>query len=143
MNINNVLLSYEKNTYGDLFYRDLMDNFEKDEFISRYFDPSIIVKYYNETGTKYSLGIKLTPGNKTPHCLLYKESYERDQTIDNDTDTYSEILSFINDGTNHYKASFGHDDMVMASIQLEFVKNTLQYKLLNFYISSVTLYTNY
>lgn len=130
MNINNVLLSYEKNTYGDLFYRDLMDNFEKDEFISRYFDPSIIVKYYNETGTKYSLGIKLTPGNKTPHCLLYKESYERDQTIDNDTDTYSEILSFINDGTNHYKASFGHDDMVMASIQLEFVKNTLQYKLL-------------
>lgn len=130
MNINNVLLSYEKNTYGDLFYRDLMDNFEKDEFISRYFDPSIIVKYYNETGTKYSLGIKLTPGNKTPHCLLYKESYERDQTIDNDTDTYSEILSFINDGTNHYKASFGHDDMVMASVQLEFVKNTLQYKLL-------------
>jgi hypothetical protein len=130
MNINNVLLSYEKNTYGDLFYRDLMDNFEKDEFISRYFDPSIIVKYYNEAGTKYSLGIKLTPGNKTPHCLLYKESYERDQTIDNDTDTYSEILSFINDGTNHYKASFGHDDMVMASVQLEFVKNTLQYKLL-------------
>lgn len=130
MNINNILLSYEKNTYGDLFYRDLMDNFEKDEFISRYFDPSIIVKYYNETGTKYSLGIKLTPGNKTPHCLLYKESYERDQTIDNDTDTYGEILSFINDGTNHYKASFGHDDMVMASIQLEFVKNTLQYKLL-------------
>lgn len=130
MNINNVLLSYEKNTYGDLFYRDLMDNFEKDEFISRYFDPSIIVKYYNETGTKYSLGIKLTPGNKTPHCLLYKESYERDQTIDNDIDTYGEILSFINDGTNHYKASFGHDDMVMASVQLEFVKNTLQYKLL-------------
>lgn len=130
MNINNILLSYEKNTYGDLFYKDLMYNFEKDEFISKYFDSSIIVKYYNESGTKYSLGIKLTSGNKTPHCLLYKESYERDQTIDNDTDTYGELLSFINDGTNHYKASFGHDDMVMASIQLEFVKSTLQYKLL-------------
>ena len=42
----------------------------------------------------------------------------------------SELLSFTNDGTGHYKASFGHDDLVMSAIQLEFVKNTLQYKIM-------------
>ena len=42
----------------------------------------------------------------------------------------SELGNFVDDGTNHYKASYGHDDLVMAAIQTEFVRNTLQYKIL-------------
>ena len=130
MNINNVLLSYEYNTYGELFLRDMIDNSEKDGFISSVFDQSIIVKYYNETGSRFNYGVKLTNGNKTNHCLLFKESFERGDIVNNSTKFLLELLSFTNDGTNHYKASFGHDDMVMTAVQLEFVKSTLQYKIM-------------
>ena len=41
-----------------------------------------------------------------------------------------ELEKFTNTGNNTFKASFGHDDMVMSQVQLEFVKETLQYKLL-------------
>lgn len=130
INQEHLLLSYEKNTYGELFYRDLMDNQEKDPFIAQRFDASILVKYYNETGSKYVYGIKLTPGNKTSHCLLFKNSYERSKYIFQDTTFMAELSNFVDDGSNHYKASFGHDDIVMAAIQTEFVRNTLQYKIL-------------
>ena len=130
MNQEKTLLSYEKNTYGELFYRDLMDNVEKDQLISKKFDPSIIVKYYNESGSKYTFGIKLTPGNKSQHCLLYKEAYERDKIFNESAQYMNELSNFSDDGTGHYKASFGHDDMVMASVQLEFVKQTIQFKIL-------------
>lgn len=130
MNMDKILLSYEYNTYGELFYRDLMDNIEKGGIIQQKFDTSILVRYYNETGTRFTHGIKLTSNNKTSHCLLFKESFERDKIINICPKFMSELSSFINDGTGHYKASFGHDDMVMASVQLEFVKSTLQYKIM-------------
>jgi hypothetical protein len=136
MNSDRALLSYEKNTYGELFYRDLMDNMEKDQFISNVFDPSVLVKYYNDTGSRFVYGIKLTSNNKTTHCLLFKESYERDKIVNNDTRFYNELLTFIDDGAGHYKASVGHDDLVMSTVQLEFVKSTLQYKLLRGEFSS-------
>lgn len=126
---NKTLLSYEKNTYGDLFYHSLIDNSEKvKEFML--FDQSIIAKYYNETGTKFTYGIKLTSGNKTNHCKLFKEAYERDKIINNSYHLSVELGNFNDDGTGHYKAVYGHDDMVMTAVQLEFVKETLQYKLL-------------
>ena len=130
MNQERLLLSYEKNTYGELFYRDLMDNMEKVPLISNKFDTSILVKYYNETGSRYVIGIKLTSGNKTSHCLLFKNSYEGSKYTCQDTMFMTELGNFVDDGTKHFKASFGHDDMVMAAIQTEFVKSTLQYKIM-------------
>jgi hypothetical protein len=41
-----------------------------------------------------------------------------------------ELNNFSDDGNGHYSAAFGHDDMVMAEVQLTFVRETLQYKLL-------------
>lgn len=123
---NKILLSYEKNVYGDLFYRELMDNMENNPALSR-FDPSILVKYYNESGSRYVHGIKITPGNKTNYCKLFKESYERDLIINDSRHLSVELGNFNDDGTGHFKAVFGHDDLVMASVQLEFVKSTGQY----------------
>jgi hypothetical protein len=130
MDFNKTLLSYERNTYGDLFKRDLLENAEKNKEISNIFDESILVRYYNDSGTKYDHGIKLTRGNKTTHCLLFKESFERGFIENQDEKFVNELASFTDDGTGHYKASYGHDDMVMAAVQLEFVKNTLQYKIM-------------
>lgn len=129
-NQDRVLLSWEKNTYGDIFYNEMLKNIDNDEYNLANFDQSLFVRYYNETETKYVHGIKLTPGNKTPHCILFKESYESKNIIDDSSQFMNELSNFTNDGSNHFKASFGHDDMVMAAVQLEFVKKTSQYKIL-------------
>jgi hypothetical protein len=128
-NQNNVLISYEKNVYGDLFYRELIDNTEKNPRLST-FDYSIIVRYYNESGSKYVHGIKITAGNKTNYCKLFKESYEKDLIVNNSRHLSVELGNFNDDGTGHFKAIFGHDDLVMASVQVEFVKGTLQYTMM-------------
>ena len=128
-NQDNVLLSFEKNTYGDLFYKEIIENTEKLTHLNL-FDYSLIVKYYNETNTRYTNGIKITSGNKTQHCRLFKESYERGSIINMSRHLNVELSNFNDDGTGHYKAIFGHDDLVMSAVQLEFVKSTLQYVML-------------
>lgn len=131
MNQNKTLLSHERNTYGDLFYRDILDYTEKHPIISTLFELTILVKYYTDNSNKnYKYGVKITSGNKTDHCLLYKESYETDKYINNSAQYMVELSNFSNDGTDHYKASFGNDDMVMAAIQTEFVKDTIQYRMM-------------
>ena len=130
MNSNQYLVSLEWNTYGELFLSYLYDNMDNNQEIMQGFDPSNIVKYYNESGSRYLNGIKITSGNKTTACLMFKEDYEKG-VIKNDSDVFMfELEKFCNDGTNHFKASYGHDDMVMSQIQLNFVKKTLQYKIL-------------
>lgn len=128
-NQNKTLLSYEKNTYGDLFHRQLIHNNENISYLAN-FDQSIIVKYYTESQRSFTYGIKLTSGNKSNHCKLFKESYERNKHINDSYHLSVELGNFNDDGTGHYKAIYGHDDMVMSAMQMEFVKETLQYKLL-------------
>lgn len=130
LDLNKYLVSLEWNTYGELFLSYLYDNMDNHQDIMRGFDPSNIVKYYNESGSRYLNGIKITSGNKTTACLMFKEDYEK-SIAKNDSDTFMlELEKFCNDGTNHFKASYGHDDMVMSQVQLNFVKKTLQYKIL-------------
>ena len=134
-----VLLSYERNTYGDLFYKQMIENAEKDPLVSD-FDESIIVKYFNETGTKFNYGIKVTSGNKTVHCKLFKEDFERGLITNDSIQTSIELGNFNDDGTGHYKAVFGHDDLVMTMVQMTFVKNTLQYQMMkNDFDSQITI----
>lgn len=124
-----VLLSFERNTYGELFVNQLLDNYMKNTPGCTNFDPSCIVKYWNDSGTKFVYGIKITSGNKSTHCMLYKEEYEKDTLINDSAEYMVELNNFSDTGTGHYKAAFGHDDMVMAEVQLTFVRETLQYKL--------------
>ena len=118
------VVSIERNTYGDIFLKDLFDL----ENVITEWSRDFLVKYYNETFTKFSYAVKVTPGNKTTMCLLFKEDFERGKIINKSTTFANEIINFCDNGTGHYKASFGHDDMVMTGVQLEFVKQTLQYK---------------
>lgn len=124
-----VLLSFERNTYGELFVNQLIDNYMKNMPGCTNFDPSCIVKYWNDSGTKFVYGIKITSGNKSTHCMLYKEEYEKDTLINDAAEYMIELNNFSDDGNGRYKAAFGHDDMVMAEVQLTFVRETLQYKL--------------
>jgi hypothetical protein len=121
------LISFERNTYGEIFLRDVND------LASKYFpqwEPSLFVKYYTENGSKFHYGVKVTSGNKTTNCVIFKESFERGKTINEAEQFIFELQNFSDDGSGHYKASFGHDDMVMTAVQLEFVRKELQYRLL-------------
>lgn len=124
-NTNQILLSWEKNTYGDYFYKsiltltDLGSKFEN-------FDTSCFVKY----GSTY--GIRLTSGNKTVGCLDFKTQFEKKYIINTSDIFCIELEKFSSqDGGKTYKASFGHDDMVLATIQLSFLFKTPQYQYLN------------
>ena len=128
-NQDRVLLSFERNVYGELFVNQLLDNYMKNAPGCTNFDPSCIVKYWNDSGTKFVYGIKITSGNKSTHCMLYKEEYEKDTLINDSAEYMVELNNFSDDGNGRYKAAFGHDDMVMAEVQLTFVRETLQYKL--------------
>lgn len=121
------LVSIERNTYGDIFLMDLKNIQEKK--IPEW-NQGTLVKYYNESGTKWTNAIRITSGNKTPMCLLFKEDFERGRIINPSTTFAAELTNFCDDGSGHYEAAFGHDDMVMATVQLQFVKNTLQFKYL-------------
>lgn len=124
------LLSFERNIYGEMFVKQMIENTEKNVPGCKYFDESIFVKYYNDSGTKYNYGIKITSGNKTTHCMLYKEDYEKDILINDAVEYMIELNNFSDNGNGKYAAAFGHDDMVMAEVQLTFVRESLQYKLL-------------
>lgn len=126
-NPNRLLISLETNLYGELFVKQLLNNQELDEF-SR-FDESTIIKYYNDSMSKYTYGLRITRGNKTLGCNLFKDQYEKGQIINNSTLLLNELENFCdNSGNNTYQASFGHDDVVMSQIQLVFAQQTLQYK---------------
>ena len=128
--LDRTLLSFERNVYGEMFVKQMEENTEKNVPGCRNFDTSIFVKYYNESGTRFHYGIKITSGNKSTHCKLYKEDYEKDLLINDAMQYMIELNNFSDDGSGHYSAAFGHDDMVMSEVQLTFVRNTLQYKLL-------------
>lgn len=128
-NQDRVLLSFERNVYGEIFVNQLIENVMKNAPGCANFDQSCIVKYWNESGTKFTYGIKITSGNKSAHCLLYKEEYEKGLLVNDSAEYMVELNNFSDDGGGKYKAAFGHDDMVMAEVQLTFVRETLQYKL--------------
>lgn len=121
------LVSIERNTYGDIF---LMDLFKLQEELIHDWNQGNLVKYYNESNTKFNYAIKITSGNKTAMCMLFKEDFERGKIINKSTVFANELLNFCDDGSGHYAASFGHDDLIMTTVQLQFVKQTLQYKYL-------------
>lgn len=128
---NKSLISIEYNTYGELFYQNLLKWTEEDpRFLE--FDRNMIVKYYKDDNSKnWVPGIRLNSRNKPMVCNLFKESYELKKYVGEDERLITELGNFIkNENNDSYAASFGHDDLVMACIQTEFVKNTTQYKML-------------
>lgn len=131
-NSEHVLLSFEKNTYGDIFLHDIDKWQDKRTDIARLWDPSCIIKYHSDSGRTFTLGVKITPGNKSDHCVLFKESYEKDNFIFPDATFFTELMNFCNVGKGKaaYAAEWGHDDLMMASVQTEFVRKTLQYTIL-------------
>lgn len=145
------LVSIEWNTYGALFY-NIISNLNEPEYdknsnwrfnIAPYgFDTDIIVTY-KKTNTiednvlntgghsnrKFIPGIRFTPGNKGISCSLLKMLIEKDIVRINDLVTCGELENFEDkNGSGTYKASYGHDDIIMTCVQIPQLQQTIKYK---------------
>ena len=149
-NGENCIWSLEWNTYGALFYRMLLDLNEDDYDLDSYYrfnlcqegievsnfclykktsmDEQIIGKQQKGT-TNYIPGIKFTGGNKGTACSLLKMLFEKEQVNTTDVITLGELENFEDkNGNGTYKASYGHDDIIMTFVQIPMVMQTLKYK---------------
>lgn len=149
-NGENCIWSLEWNTYGALFYRMLLDLNEDD------YDPDSLYRFnicqeglevsnfclYKKTSMdeqiigkqqkgmpNYIPGIKFTSGNKGTACSLLKMLFEKKQVSTTDIITLGELENFEDkNGNGTYKASYGHDDIIMTFVQIPMVMQTLKYK---------------
>ena len=138
LNINNYLISLEYNLYGELFAKYIIENIEKDPMNAYRFNEDIIMKYWNEEMTKYTLGKKITSKSKQIGVSLFKQQFEKGEITNNALQFISQLSNFSDSkGNGTYAACFGHDDLVMAQLQMVFVRENPQYKsLIEMYLAT-------
>ena len=147
--LEHVIFSIEWNTYGALFYTYLMNLNEPDykkEWSYRFdystgVDYGNIVQYKKLTNDDNIPGIaknskgKTIPGirwngeNKKTACALLRIEFEKDMVIIYDLITIGELENFEDkNGNGVFKASYGHDDIVMTLVQIPMLRNTPKFK---------------
>ena len=146
--LSNVIVSIEWNTYGALFYNYLCLLNEPENFkdsiwrfnICREFDTSVLCHYKKANMNEEIAGIKnknakTIPGirwsgeSKKTGCAMLKMMIEKGELIIRDIVQIGELENFEDKtGSGSYKASYGHDDMMMTLVQLPMVLQTGKYK---------------
>lgn len=127
LNPSHYIISLEYNTYGALFTKYLTDWIDREDPAN--FTKDLFVRYYNEARTKSTIGVRITHKDKLKYCTLFKSDFEKEYIVNRSVVFNNELTAFVDiNGNGVYKASFGHDDLVMAQIQLEAAKETIQYK---------------
>ena len=148
-NDERTIFSIEWNTYGALFYQYILDLNEDDylpEASWRFrlakdgFDTTRFVQYrkgneedgipgMNNSHRKNIPGIRFSGSNKKTACALLKMELEKFNIDITDLVTIGEIENFEDkNGNGTYKASYGHDDIIMTLCQIPMLKNTPKYK---------------
>ncbi|MBQ3414850.1 MAG: terminase family protein [Clostridia bacterium] len=148
-NDDRTIFSIEWNTYGALFYQYILNLNENDymrDAIWRFnlskdgFDTTRIIQYkkgseedsipgVNSGHRKTIPGIRFSANSKKTACALLKMILEKFEVEITDLVTIGEIENFEDkNGNGSYKASYGHDDIVMTLCQLPMLKNTPKYK---------------
>lgn len=146
--LSNVIVSIEWNTYGALFYNYICLLNEPENFkdsiwrfgICKEFDTSVLCHYKKANMNEEIAGIKnknakTIPGmrwsaeSKKTGCAMLKMMIEKGDLIIRDIVQIGELENFEDkNGSGSYKASYGHDDMMMTLVQLPMVLQTGKYK---------------
>ena len=146
--LSNVIVSIEWNTYGALFYNYICLLNETENFkdslwrfnICKEFDTSVLCHYKKANMNEEIAGIKnknakTIPGirwsaeSKKTGCAMLKMMIEKGELIIRDIVQIGELENFEDKtGSGSYKASYGHDDMMMTLVQLPMVLQTGKYK---------------
>ena len=142
------IASVELNTYGVLFENYVVQLNEPDykpEWNWRFsagteFDYACLVGYkktkededlpgMKKTNSKTIPGIRWNSSNKPASCMLLKGLIEKDIVRLYDITCISELEAFEDKtGKGHYKASYGHDDLIMTCVQIPKLMETAKWK---------------
>lgn len=135
------LFSIEYNLFGELYIRTLKDEMNQDFVNYEKFSEANIVRYYtDDEQKKYTLGIRMNQKTKLLAVTQFKQKYEKGIINNQSSQFMNELQCFCdNKGNNTYQASFGHDDLVMAQLQMAPLMNTPQFKEL---ISMMEMYSD-
>ena len=130
--INKYLISLEYNLYGELFAKHIIEKIENDPSNVHRFNEDVIMKYWNDEMTRYTLGKKISYKSKQYGTALFKQYFEKCDIINRALQFINQVSNFSDiKGTGTYAACFGHDDLVMAQLQMVFVFENSQYKALS------------
>lgn len=125
MHPEHTLVSLETNLFGELFVEYFNNKLEQ---LNKFEYTDCLVKFWNIYKTKYVIGVKINHLTKIKGAKRFKYDFERDTFQFLDTKFINELNNFCDSNSNNvYKASTGHDDMVMAAIQQMFVQESIQY----------------
>jgi uncharacterized protein YdeI (YjbR/CyaY-like superfamily) len=95
------------------------------------FDEDIILKYQSKNSNQYKNGIKMTPNNKPVFCTVFKQKFEDGSLVNVAKQFLRQAENFADiKGNGSYQAMVGHDDIMMAQIQLVAAQETLRYRYL-------------
>lgn len=151
LDINRYLVSLEYNLYGELFAKYIIDTIEKDPANAYRYNEDIIMKYWNDEMTRYTLGKKISSKTKQYGTAMFKQLFEKEEICNYALQFLTQLSLFCDSkGNGTYAASFGHDDLVMAQLQMVYVRENPQYESLcrmfiaeNQYIEDTTSYNPY
>lgn len=128
LDINRYLVSLEYNLYGELFAKYIIDTIEKDPANAHRYNEDIIMKYWNDEMTRYTLGKKISSKTKQYGTAMFKQFFEKEEICNYSLQFLTQLSLFCDSkGNGTYAASFGHDDLVMAQLQMVYVKENPQY----------------
>ena len=149
-NNDRCIFSLEWNTYGALFYNIISNlnepeydnehawrfNYNKDQELELYnfvmykrqnMDEQLIGKVKHSSN--FIPGIKWSSSNKSTACSLLRIMFEKDQIDTNDLLSIGELENFEDkNGNGVFKASYGHDDLIMTFVQLPLIQQSSKYK---------------
>ena len=124
---NRYLYSFEANLNGDLW----KSNFKKlaDETYTTNFTMDNFIKFYNESLTKFRYGVWISYKSKQLGCKLFRTAYTKGNIHCTSHIFFNELKCFCDKtGNGSYEAIYGHDDSVMALVQLPLIYDTIQFK---------------
>lgn len=135
------LINIEWNTYGAVFVRYMLEYIDRMGCVG--VSQGNLVKYYNESGTRFNYGCKMTHNTKVLACKNFKEDYERGRVVNVSLAFYNEALQFVDiNGNSKFEASYGNDDLMMSQINLEMAKDNPQFKyFIEEMVAAVSQYT--
>ena len=153
-NSERCIFSLEWNTYGALFYQILINLNEPEYDNSTYWRFNISSEPELETANflfykkqnniedqiinnskqqknveSFIPGIRWSASTKSSACALLKIMFEKKQIDTNDLLLIGELETFEDkNGNGSYKASSGHDDIIMTIVQLPVICQNIKYK---------------
>ena len=125
LNPEHLKVVLEWNTYGSDLLNRLFSMFDDDNEM----DDAYFIKYlHTGSSTSKKVGVKLRLDNKPLFCVKFKECVDNKSIIINETHSLEEAGGFGKNKKGLYEGQYGHDDIMMSSINAATALDTAEYR---------------